>query len=90
MEDGRAAVTRALGDAFHTVLMDVRMPGLDGLEATRQLRTRGSRVPIVALTADAMIEHRAECFAAGYDDYLAKPVDYAQLVDVVLRNSRPA
>jgi len=86
VEDGNAAVARILEEAFDAVLMDVRMPGTDGLAATRLLRQRGSRVPIIALTADAVKEHRAECLDAGYDDYVAKPIDYAQLVEVLLRN----
>jgi CheY-like chemotaxis protein len=73
---------------FDVVLMDVRMPGLDGMEAVRLLRQHGYMRPIVALTADAMREHRAECLAAGYDDYLAKPVEYRGLVETVLRAIR--
>jgi signal transduction histidine kinase len=86
--DGRSAADRALGEAFDAVLMDVRMPGLDGLSATRLLRQRGSKVPVIALTADAVKEHRAECLAAGYDDYLPKPVEYDQLVDTLLKVAR--
>ncbi len=88
--DGEEAVRAVLSGPFDAVLMDVRMPVLDGLQATRLLRERGSRVPIVALTADAMKEHRAECLAAGYDDYIAKPADYADLVETVLRVSQAA
>jgi CheY-like chemotaxis protein len=87
---GDAAVREALAGSFDAVLMDVRMPDLDGLQATRILRERGCRLPIVALTADAMKEHRAECLAAGYDDYVAKPVEYPDLIDTVLRVSRGA
>jgi CheY-like chemotaxis protein len=87
-EDGHEAVRRVLESGFDVLLMDVRMPGLDGLEATRLLRRRGYARPIVALTADAMKEHRAECLAAGYDDYIAKPVEYPQLVETVLRAIR--
>ena len=78
-----------LADAYDVVLMDVRMPGLDGLAATRLLRARGCHLPIVALTADAMKEHRADCLAAGYDDYVAEPVAYADLIEAVVRVSRP-
>jgi signal transduction histidine kinase/CheY-like chemotaxis protein len=86
--DGHEAVRQALEVGFDVLLMDVRMPGLDGLEATRLLRQRGYARPIVALTADAMKEHRAECLAAGYDDYIAKPIEYPQLVEIVLRATR--
>jgi signal transduction histidine kinase len=86
-EGGDAAVREALAGPFDAVLMDVRMPDLDGLQATRILRARGCRLPIVALTADAMKEHRAECLAAGYDDYVAKPVEYPELIETVLRVS---
>ena len=64
------------------------MPELDGLEATRQLRRAGVRVPVVALTADAVEEHRKECLAAGCDDHIAKPVDLAHLLEVVRGLSR--
>jgi CheY-like chemotaxis protein len=54
--------------------MDLRMPGLNGLEATRALRERGVTTPIVALTADAFDEDRRACLAAGMNDFLAKPL----------------
>ncbi len=86
--DGHEAIARATAGAFDLILMDVRMPSLDGLQATRLLRDRGCRVPILALTADAMMEQHAECMAAGYDDYIAKPIDWSQLVHRVLRACR--
>ena len=69
---------------FDVILMDVRMPGLDGMEATRRIRkledeTGAPRVRIVALTANAFEEDRRACMAAGIDDFLTKPVDLAQL-----------
>ena len=69
--------------------MDVRMPELDGLEATRQLRRAGMRTPIVALTADAVEEHREECLAAGCDDCVTKPIEVARLLEVVRSFVRP-
>jgi CheY-like chemotaxis protein len=82
-EDGLAAVRLAQSGTFDLILMDVRMPGVDGLEATRRLRSEGARMPIVALTADAVEEHRQVCLAAGCDDRVTKPIELAHLVDVV-------
>ena len=82
-DDGRTAVERARAGNFDLLLMDVRMPELDGLEATRQLRRAGVRTPIVALTADAVEQHREECLAAGCDGHLPKPVELVRLLEVV-------
>ncbi len=64
------------GAAFDAVLMDVQMPVMDGLEATRRIRAdaRFAALPVVAMTAHAFDEERARCFAAGMDDHLAKPI----------------
>lgn len=75
-EDGKTAVNVALSQTWDAVLMDCQLPGLDGLEATRQIRThrQGVHLPIIALTAHASTRDRAECLAAGMDDFLTKPV----------------
>ncbi|HEX8989441.1 MAG TPA: response regulator [Rhodocyclaceae bacterium] len=69
---------------FDVVLMDVQMPGMDGVEATRLIREReratGTRVPIVALTAHAMGQHRERCLAAGMDAFLMKPISPHELL----------
>ena len=83
--DGERAVTAVATEApFDLVLMDVQMPGQDGLAATRAIRqaeaeSGGARLPIVALTANAMAEEIARCRAAGMDAHVAKPVDWALL-----------
>ena len=74
---------RAAGTPFDLVLMDVRMPGIDGLEAARRIRAaedKGARVPIIALTANAYPEHREACIAAGMDGFITKPLDRERLM----------
>jgi len=76
-ENGQAAIEAVQKRSFDLVLMDCQMPVLDGLEATRRIRrlpVDGSGVPIVAMTANVMQEHRTECLDAGMDDFVSKPV----------------
>ena len=94
-EDGRAALTRMEREAFDLVLMDVQMPELDGMEATRRFRAleaeRGDegRLPIVALTAHALSGDRERCLEAGMDDYLAKPLQFEALKEMLARHLGP-
>jgi CheY-like chemotaxis protein len=75
---------RAAGTPYDLILMDVRMPGIDGLEAARRIRAAetkgGSRVRIIALTANAYPEHREACLAAGMDGFVVKPLDRERLM----------
>ena len=86
-EDGAAGVELARQRAHALVLMDMQMPKLDGLEATRQIRQLpGCRsTPILAMTANAFVEDRARCLAAGMDDFLIKPFDPALLFSTLLK-----
>ena len=81
--DGRAAVALAAERAFDLVLMDVQMPVMDGLDATRAIRAlqapHGAHTPVIALTANAMPQERELCIAAGMDDFLPKPFSSHQL-----------
>lgn len=74
---------RDQNNGFDTVVMDIQMPEMDGLEATRQLRAEGYEGPIIALTANALRKDRAACLEAGCNDFIAKPIDRAELVQKV-------
>ncbi len=85
--DGREAVEAFEQESFDLILMDVQMPVLSGLEATRLIRQReatsGTHIPVVAITAGAFAEDRAECLAAGMDFHLAKPVNRVALLETI-------
>lgn len=87
-----AVAALASGRCFDVVLMDVSMPVMDGLEATRRIRALSEparAVSIVALTASAMHEHREEAAAAGMDGFLAKPLEQEELLAAIARWSKP-
>lgn len=71
--DGFSAIELATSRSFDAILMDVQMPGMDGMEATRRLRAAGLTLPIIGLTANAMSHDREACFEAGMDDHIGKP-----------------
>lgn len=87
-ENGLAALERMREEPFDLVLMDIRMPLMDGLEATRRIRqseTEEDRTPIVAMTAHTSERMRGECLRAGMDGYITKPVEYADLQGYIRR-----
>jgi CheY-like chemotaxis protein len=85
-ENGREAVQKIAAQYFDVVLMDVQMPEVDGLEATRLIRDTDLPQPhIIAMTANAMKEDRERCLEVGMDDFLAKPIRLEGLVDVLDR-----
>jgi CheY-like chemotaxis protein/HPt (histidine-containing phosphotransfer) domain-containing protein len=83
VENGMLAVQRAAAGPFDVVLMDMNMPEMDGYEATRRLRERGYRRPILALTANAMSGDSERSLAAGCNIHLAKPIDRKRLIETV-------
>ena len=86
-EDGQMAVAAAMSGEYDMIFMDLRMPNMNGIEATRWIRQHGhgDRKPrIIALTGDAALETREQCFAAGMDDFITKPIRLERL-EAVLR-----
>jgi len=88
--DGHAALAQTANRRYDVVFMDCQMPGMDGFEATRAIRQRESEtdsphVPIVAMTASAVVGDRERCLAAGMDDYVAKPLNLDDLRRVIQR-----
>ena len=90
--NGEEALDATLKAPYDVILMDCNMPVLDGYEACRRLREREAGQPhrtyVIALTANAMTEHRAQCFAAGMDDYIAKPFQSSDLTAALGRAER--
>jgi signal transduction histidine kinase/ligand-binding sensor domain-containing protein/DNA-binding response OmpR family regulator len=89
VNNGAEAVAAWETGRFKIILMDCQMPVMDGYEAARQIRLREggtSRVPIIALTADAMKGAEQQCLDAGMDDYLTKPLDRDQLADTIAKH----
>ena len=82
---GEEAVVKAVQSKPDLIVMDIRLPGIDGLEATRRLKSDPSteEIPIIAVTAHAMPEDEARILAAGCQAYLSKPLRFAEFISVV-------
>ena len=89
-EDGQQAVEAVEQESYDMIFMDVQMPVMNGYEATRALRAANINIPIVALTASVMVEDRKRCIESGCDDYLAKPIDRADLQEMLNKYLEPA
>ncbi len=85
--DGREVVSKALGEPFDVIFMDVQMPEMDGYQATAEIRRTiaPATTPIVAMTAHAMAGDREKCIAAGMDSYISKPIQRQELFDLLDR-----
>jgi two-component system, sensor histidine kinase and response regulator len=88
--DGKEAVRHAQNEPFDLIFMDIHMPNMNGYEATEALRKSGMKVPIVALTANAMKGDDRKCFEAGCDDYLSKPIERKKLFETLVKYLQPA
>ncbi len=91
VDNGRRAVEAVQKDAFDLVLMDVHMPVMDGLAATQTIRRReghGPRIPIIALTANAMAGDREHYLSIGMDDYVSKPIQQNELFAAIARQAQ--
>ncbi|MCW5964833.1 MAG: response regulator [Bryobacterales bacterium] len=90
--NGQAAVEAVEQDQFDLILMDIQMPVMDGIEATRQIRQRehpgAGRIPIIAVTANGLFQCRQECVDVGMDGYVVKPFGPASLFDAIARVSQ--
>jgi CheY-like chemotaxis protein len=82
--DGKEAVSELSKQSFDLVLMDLQMPFMDGLEATRIIRKHiNKKVPIIALTANEVKQEKDRCVQAGMNDFLMKPFDEKELVSII-------
>jgi CheY-like chemotaxis protein len=86
-EDGQQAVEKARSSQYAMILMDMQMPLLDGLHATRQIRQLPGHqaTPILAMTANAFAENKDQCFEAGMNDFISKPVAPEVLYGTLLK-----
>ncbi len=82
VENGQLAVEAAAAEQYDLILMDMQMPVLDGVEATRQIRTSGNHTPVIALTANVMQKHQDAFEAAGCNGFLGKPIDQKELKNI--------
>ena len=84
-ENGQLAVEKATAGEYDVILMDVQMPVMDGFTAAGILRKQGLKIPVIALTANAMKGFEAQCLDAGYSGYMSKPINIDQLMELMAK-----
>lgn len=84
-DDGIEAVEKCDSEQFDIILMDMQMPNMNGYDATRKLRSEGLKIPIIAVTANAMTGDEQKCMDVGCNGYLSKPIDRCKLDELVSR-----
>lgn len=92
-ENGKVGLEMFIKGDYDLVLMDLHMPEMDGISTTKKIRTlpdeNKKKVPIIAMTADAMEKERKRCFAVGMNDYISKPFQKEELIDKIIAHSSP-
>jgi len=91
--DGHAGLQMALGAGYDVVIVDLMLPGIDGLAVIDELRAAGVKTPVIVLSAKRSVNDKVTCLRRGADDYLAKPFDFPELlarVEALLRRTQPA
>ncbi len=83
--NGKEAFDLAIRNKFDLILMDMQMPEMDGMQATRILRAHGVLVPIIAVTANAYQDDRNACLESGMNDFITKPVDLGALNTILMK-----
>ena len=78
--DGKEAVRKAEKQSYDLILMDIELPGIDGVEAAKIIKNKSKNVPIIALTSYAMKGDRERFLEAGFDDYISKPLDLGEFL----------
>jgi CheY-like chemotaxis protein len=89
-QDGRRGLERALRDRFDLVILDIQLPGMDGIAVCRELRAANVHGPIIGLSSSAMADQVERGIAAGLDAYLTKPISPSDLRAAVMRFAKPA
>ncbi len=87
-ETGMEAMRLFRENKVNMILMDIKLPEMDGYEATREIKTIDPGIPVVAQTAYAMMHEREKCRQAGCDDYISKPFEPSRLLEIILKYIR--